>query len=143
MNNDSHLIFEAYLSKKLAVSNFEKNLNVNFAKIPVGLQKFYRSFAKYLPDEVPGSESLGDIVRSLQNYREDSQTKQLPDVPAGKQEKAILDDLVAFGILTKKGEAAPETEEPKEVETLDSDEDTGEDEIDVSKELGYNPGEIQ
>ena len=143
MNNDSHLIFEAYLSKKLAVSNFEKNLNVNFAKIPVGLQKFYRSFAKYLPDEVPGSESLGDIVRSLQNYREDSQTKQLPDVPAGKQEKAILDDLVAFGILTKKGEAAPETEEPKEVETLDSDEDTGEDAIDVSKELGFNPGEVQ
>ena len=140
MNNDSHLIFEAYLSKKLAVSNFEKNLNVNFAKIPVGLQKFYRSFAKYLPDEVPGSESLGDIVRSLQNYREDSQTKQLPDVPAGKQEKAILDDLVSFGILTKKSEETPET---KQVEPLDSDEDTGEDAIDVSKELGFNPGEVQ
>ena len=140
MNNDSHLIFEAYLSKKLAVSNFEKNLNVNFAKIPVGLQKFYRSFAKYLPDEVPGSESLGDIVRSLQNYREDSQTKQLPDVPAGKQEKAILDDLVSFGILTKKSEETPET---KQVEPLDSDEDTGESDIDVAKELGYNPGEIQ
>ena len=140
MNNDSHVIFEAYLSKKLAVSNFEKNLNVNFAKIPVGLQKFYRSFAKYLPDEVPGSESLGDIVRSLQNYREDSQTKQLPDVPAGKQEKAILDDLVSFGILTKKSEETPET---KQVEPLDSDEDTGESDIDVAKELGYNPGEIQ
>lgn len=140
MNNDSHLIFEAYLSKKLAVSNFEKNLNVNFAKIPVGLQKFYRSFAKYLPDEIPGSESLGDIVRSLQNYREDSQTKQLPDVPAGKQEKAILDDLVSFGILTKKSEETPET---KQVEPLDSDEDTGEDAIDVSKELGFNPGEVQ
>ena len=52
------------------------------------------------------------------------------------------DNLINL-ILTKKGEAAPETEEPKEVETLDSDEDTGEDEIDVSKELGYNPGEIQ
>ena len=140
MNNDSHLIFEAYLSKKLAVSNFEKNLNVNFAKIPVGLQKFYRSFAKYLPDEVPGSESLGDIVRSLQNYRDDSQTKQLPDVPAGKQEKAILDDLVSFGILTKKSEETPET---TQVEPLDSDEDTGEDAIDVSKELGFNPGEVQ
>ena len=140
MNNDSHLIFEAYLSKKLAVSNFEKNLNVNFAKIPVGLQKFYRSFAKYLPDEIPGSESLGDIVRSLQNYREDSQTKQLPDVPAGKQEKAILDDLVSFGILTKKSEETPET---KQVEPLDSDEDTGEDAIDVSQELGFNPGEVQ
>lgn len=140
MNNDSHLIFEAYLSKKLAVSNFEKNLNVNFAKIPVGLQKFYRSFMKYLPDEIPGSESLGDIVRSLQNYREDSQTKQLPDVPAGKQEKAILDDLVSFGILTKKSEETPET---KQVEPLDSDEDTGEDAIDVSKELGFNPGEVQ
>jgi len=143
MNKDSKLIFEAYISKKLSVSDFEKNLNINFAKIPVGLQKFYRSFAKYLPDEIPGAESLNDIVRSLQNYREDSQTKQLPDVPAGKQEKAILDDLVAFGILTKKGEAAPETEEPKEVETLDSDEDTGESDIDVAKELGYNPGEIQ
>ena len=140
MNNDSKLIFEAYISKKLAVSNFEKNLNVNFAKIPVGLQKFYRSFAKYLPDEIPGSESLGDIVRSLQNYREDSQTKQLPDVPAGKQEKAILDDLVSFGILTKKSEETPET---KQVEPLDSDEDTGEDAIDVSKELGFNPGEVQ
>ena len=140
MNNDSHLIFEAYLSKKLAVSNFQKNLNVNFAKIPVGVQKFYRSFMKYLPDEIPGSESLGDIVRSLQNYREDSQTKQLPDVPAGKQEKAILDDLVSFGILTKKSEETPET---KQVEPLDSDEDTGEDAIDVSKELGFNPGEVQ
>jgi hypothetical protein len=52
MNNDSKLIFEAYISKKLAVSDFEKNLNVNFGKIPVGLQKFYRSFAKYLPDEM-------------------------------------------------------------------------------------------
>jgi len=143
MNNDSHLIFEAYVSRKLASSDFEKNLNVDFSKIPIGLQRFYRSFAKYLPDEIPGKESLEDIVRSLQNYREDSQTKQLPDVPAGKQEKAILDDLVAFGILTKKGEAAPETEEPKEVETLDSDEDTGESDIDVAKELGYNPGEIQ
>lgn len=140
MNNDSKLIFEAYISKKLAVSDFEKNLNVNFAKIPVGLQKFYRSFAKYLPDEIPGAESLGDIVRSLQNYREDSQTKQLPDVPAGKQEKAILDDLVSFGILTKKSEETPET---KQVEPLDSDEDTGEDAIDVSKELGFNPGEVQ
>lgn len=140
MNNDSKLIFEAYISKKLAVSDFEKNLNVNFAKIPVGLQKFYRSFAKYLPDEIPGAESLSDIVRSLQNYREDSQTKQLPDVPAGKQEKAILDDLVSFGILTKKSEETPET---KQVEPLDSDEDTGEDAIDVSKELGFNPGEVQ
>ena len=143
MNKDSKLIFEAYISKKLAVSDFEKNLNINFGKIPVGLQKFYRTFAKYLPDEIPGAESLNDIVRSLQNYREDSETKQLAPIPAGKQETAILDDLVAFGILTKKGEAAPETEEPKEVETLDSDEDTGESDIDVAKELGYNPGEIQ
>ena len=140
MNNDSHLIFEAYLSKKLAVSNFQKNLNVNFTKIPVGVQKFYRSFMKYLPDEIPGAESLGDIVRSLQNYREDSDTKQLPVVPAGKREKAILDDLVSFGILTKKSEETPET---KQVEPLDSYEDTGEDAIDVSKELGFNPGEVQ
>jgi len=143
MNRDSKLIFEAYISRKLAVSDFEKNLNADFAKIPVGLQKFYRSFAKYLPDEIPGKESLNDIVRSLQNYREDSQTKQLPDVPAGKQEKAILDDLVNFGILTKKGQETPETEEPKEVETLDSDEDTGEGDIDVAKELGYDPGQLQ
>ena len=143
MNKDSKLIFEAYVSRKLAVSDFEKNLNADFAKIPVGLQKFYRSFAKYLPDEIPGKESLNDIVRSLQNYREDSQTKQLPDVPAGKQEKAILDDLVNFGILTKKGQETPETEEPKEVETLDSDEDTGEGDIDVAKELGYDPGQLQ
>ena len=143
MNRDSKLIFEAYVSRKLAVSDFEKNLNADFAKIPVGLQKFYRSFAKYLPDEIPGKESLNDIVRSLQNYREDSQTKQLPDVPAGKQEKAILDDLVNFGILTKKGQETPETEEPKEVETLDSDEDTGEGDIDVAKELGYDPGQLQ
>ena len=140
MNNDSHLIFEAYLSKKLATSNFQKNLNVNFSKIPVGVQKFYRSFMKYLPDEIPGSESLGDIVRSLQNYREDSDTKKLPVVPTGKREKAILDDLVSFGILTKKSEETPET---KQVEPLDSDEDTGEDAIDVSKELGFNPGEVQ
>jgi len=143
MNKDSKLIFEAYVSRKLASSDFEKNININFAKIPVGLQKFYRSFAKYLPDEIPGAESLNDIVRSLQNYREDSETKQLAPIPAGKQEKAILDDLVSFGILTKKVEAAPETEEPKEVKTLDDYEDTGEDEIDVAKELGYNPGEIQ
>jgi hypothetical protein len=143
MNRDSKLIFEAYVSRQLAASDFEKNLNADFAKIPVGLQKFYRSFAKYLPDEIPGKESLNDIVRSLQNYREDSQTKQLPDVPAGKQEKAILDDLVNFGILTKKSQATPETEEPKEVETLDSDEDTGEGDIDVAKELGYDPGQLQ
>ena len=44
MNKDSHLIFEAYVSRKLAASNFEKNVNVDFAKIPVGVQKFYRSF---------------------------------------------------------------------------------------------------
>jgi len=142
MNKDSHLIFEAYVSRKLASSDFEKNINVDFAKIPVGLQKFYRSFLKYVPDEIPGQESLADISNALSNYREDAETKNLPPVPAGKQEKAILDDLVNFGILTKTQPEAGESDEPKEVETLDTDsEDAGS--IDVTRELGYNPGEMQ
>ena len=144
MNNDSHLIFEAYVSRKLASSDFEKNLNVDFSKIPMGLQKFYRSFAKYLPDEIPGKESLGDIARSLNNYREDFETKELPEIPAGKQEKAILDDLVSFGILAKKGEPAPEGDEPKNSPTLDIDDaelqDLG---VDVRQELGYTPYEME
>lgn len=142
MNKDAHLIFEAYVSRQLAVSDFEKNINVDFSKIPVGVQKFYRSFIKYIPDEIPGRESLTDINNSLQNYREDAQTKQLPDVPAGKNEKAILNDLVSFGILNRKQETA-ETEEPKETETLDTDEGGDEGGIDVKAELGFDPGELQ
>lgn len=142
MNKDAHLIFEAYVSRKLASSDFEKNVNVDFAKIPVGLQKFYRSFLKYVPDEIPGKESLADISNALSNYREDSDTKNLPPVPAGKQEKAILDDLVNFGILTKTQPEAGETSEPKDVETLDNDDDSGE-QIDVARELGFDPGEMQ
>lgn len=143
MNRDAHLIFEAYVSRQLAASDFEKNININFAKIPVGMQKFYRSFIKYVPDEIPGRESLQDIANALQNYREDAQTKQLPDAPAGKNEKAILNDLVSFGILTTKGEEKGETGEPKETETLDTDEAGDEGGIDVKAELGYDPGELQ
>lgn len=142
MNKDSHLIFEAYVSRKLAASNFEKNVNVDFAKIPVGVQKFYRSFLKYVPDEIPGKESLTDITNALSNYRLDSETKNLPPVPAGKQEKAILDDLVNFGILTKKADETAETDEPKEVETLDTD-DAGDEAINVKAELGFDPGQLQ
>lgn len=142
MNKDAHLIFEAYVSRKLAASDFEKNINVDFAKIPMGLQKFYRSFIKYVPDEIPGKESLADISNALANYREDSNTKQLPPVPAGKQEKAILDDLVSFGILTKTQPEAGESGEPKDVETLETDDDSGE-QIDVARELGFDPGEMQ
>ena len=126
MNKDSHLIFEAYVSRKLAASNFEKNVNVDFAKIPVGVQKFYRSFLKYVPDEIPGKESLTDITNALSNYRLDSETKNLPPVPAGKQEKAILDDLVNFGILTKIQPESGDAAEPKDVETLETDDDGGE-----------------
>jgi len=143
MNKDSHLIFEAYVSRQLAASDFEKNINVDFSKIPVGVQKFYRSFIKYVPDEIPGRESLSDINNSLQNYREDAQTKQLPDVPAGKNEKAILNDLVSFGILTTKGEDKGQSEEPKETETLDGEEGGDEGGIDVKAELGFDPGEMQ
>lgn len=142
MNKDSKMIFEAYVSRKLASANFEKNINVDFAKIPMGLQKFYRSFIKYVPDEIPGKESLADISNALANYREDSATKQLPPVPAGKQEKAILDDLVSFGILTKTQPEAGESDEPKDVETLDTDDD-GAEQIDVTRELGFDPGEMQ
>jgi hypothetical protein len=142
MNKDAHLIFEAYVSRKLAASDFEKNINVDFAKIPMGLQKFYRSFIKYVPDEIPGKELLADISNALANYREDSNTKQLPPVPAGKQEKAILDDLVNFGILTKTQPEAGESDEPKNVETLETDDDSGE-QIDVTRELGFDPGELQ
>ena len=143
MNKDAHLIFEAYVSRQLAASDFEKNINVDFSKIPVCVQKFYRSFIKYIPDEVPGRESLTDINNSLQNYREDAQTKQLPDVPAGKNEKAILNDLVSFGILVTKGEEKAEGEEPKETETLDADDAADEGPIDVKAELGFDPGQIQ
>lgn len=142
MNKDSHLIFEAYVSRKLAALNFEKNVNVDFAKIPVGVQKFYRSFLKYVPDEIPGKESLSDITNALANYRLDSETKNLPPVPAGKQEKAILDDLVLFGILVKKTDETAETDEPKEVETLDTD-STGDEAINVKAELGFDPGQLQ
>ena len=167
MNNDSRLIFEAYVSRQLAASDFEKNINIDFNKIPVGLQKFYRSFLKYIPDEIPGKESLQDISNALNNYRQDSETKQLPDVPAGKNERAILNDLVSFGILTKKQEEL-ESDEPKAAEVLD-DEDTDEDDgkykgkqvdnldkgskiaqrlsgsQEVGKELnlGFDPGELQ
>ena len=142
MNKDNHLIFEAYVSRKLAEADFEKNVNVDFAKIPVGLQKFYRSFLKYVPDEIPGKESLADISNAVSNYRQDSETKNLPPVPAGKQEKSILDDLINFGILTKTQPEAGESDEPKDVETLDTDsEDVGG--IDVARELGYDPGEMQ
>jgi len=142
MNKDSHLIFEAYVSRQLAASDFEKNINVDFSKIPVGVQKFYRSFIKYVPDEIPGRESLQDIANSIQNYREDAQTKQLPDMPAGKNEKLILNDLVNFGILTKKQSEAGETNEPKNLETLDIDDDS-DIQINVARELGFNPGEMQ
>lgn len=142
MNKDSYLIFEAYVSRKLAAADFEKNLNADFSKIPVGLQKFYRSFSKYVPDEVPGKESLTDIANALSRYRLDSESKNLPPIPAGKQEKAILDDLVNFGLLTKKSEEKLETDEPKEVETLETD-DAGDTDIDVKAELGFNPGQLQ